>query len=382
MTEVVGIVGGGQLARMTYQAGIPLGVPMRILAAGLDDAAVAVAAGVSFGEAGDPAAVVAFAEDCDVLTFDHELVALDALESLDAAGYPVRPGPQALVCAVDKLVQRRRLDSAGLPVPAYGVVRRRADVTRFAGEHGWPVVLKAERGGYDGRGVWIVDDEAAANEVLRHGRRHGLRLMAEAFVPLERELAVVVARRPEGEMVAYPPVETVQVDGMCHEVRLHPGLGADGVAAEATDLGLQIAKEIDVTGVMAVELFVSGGRVLVNELATRPHNSGHWTIEGAVTSQFENHLRAVLDLPLGRPDPVSPVAVMANVIGPPSGADPIDLLDGALAVPGAHVHLYGKVARPGRKLGHVTALGDDLDETRRRAHAAADALSGAAETDG
>jgi 5-(carboxyamino)imidazole ribonucleotide synthase len=378
MTDVVGIVGGGQLARMTFQAGIPLGVPVRILAAGLDDAAVAVAAGVSFGEADDPAAVAAFADGCDVLTFDHELVDLDALEALVADGYPVRPGPQALVCAVDKLVQRRRLDAAGLPVPAYGAVRRRADVTGFGDEHGWPVVLKAERGGYDGRGVWIVADETAANAVVRDARRHGLRLMAEAFVPLDRELAVVVVRRPEGEMVAYPPVETVQVDGMCHEVRLHPGLDDDGVAAEATALGLQIAKEIDVTGVMAVELFVSGGGVLVNELATRPHNSGHWTIEGAVTSQFENHLRAVLDLPLGRPDPVAPVAVMANVIGPPTGTDPIDLLDGALAVPGAHVHLYGKVARPGRKLGHVTALGDDLEETRRRAHAAADALSGMA----
>lgn len=376
MTHVVGIVGGGQLARMTYQAGIPLGVPMRILAAGLDDAAAAVAAVVSFGDADDADAVTSFADDCDVLTFDHELVAMDALEHLAASGYPVRPGPRALACAVDKSVQRRRLDAAGLPVPAYGAVRRRADVAAFAEEWGWPVVLKAERGGYDGRGVWIVDDPAAAAVTLRHARRHGLKLMAEAFVPLERELAVVVARRPEGEMVAYPPVETIQVDGMCQEVRLHPDLDR-GVAAEATALGLQIAKEIDVTGVMAVELFVSDGRLLVNELATRPHNSGHWTIEGAVTSQFENHLRAVLDLPLGRADPMTPVAVMANVIGPASGLDPVELLPGALAVPGTHVHLYGKVARPGRKLGHVTALGDDLEETRRRAHAAADALSGA-----
>lgn len=376
MTDVVGIVGGGQLARMTYQAGIPLGVPMRILAARLDDAAAAVAAAVSFGDADDPGAITSFAADCDVLTFDHELVALDALEALATAGYPVRPGPRALVCAVDKAVQRRRLDAAGLPVPAYRAVRRRADVAAFAEEWGWPVVLKAERGGYDGRGVWIVEDPAAAATVLRDARRGGLKLMAEAFVPLDRELAVLVARRPEGEVVAYPPVETIQVDGMCHEVRLHPGLD-QGVVAEATALGLQIAKEVDVTGVMAVELFVSDGRVLVNELATRPHNSGHWTIEGAVTSQFENHLRAVLDLPLGRPEPMARVAVMANVIGPPSGVDPVELLPDALAVPGTHVHLYGKVARPGRKLGHVTALGDDLEETRVRAHAAADALSGA-----
>jgi len=376
MVATVGIVGSGQLARMTYQAGISLGVPVRVLADRPDEAAAAVAADLSFGRADRAEDLAVFARTCDVLTFDHELVDLEALEGLERSGVAVRPGAATLVCAVDKAVARRRFSASGLPVPAFAEVDDPADVEAFAERTGWPVVLKAARGGYDGRGVWVVAGRTEARTVVEDARRVGLRLLVEAHVPISRELAVMVARRPAGEAVVYPVVETVQADGMCREVRRHRDL-SDEVADAAGALGLQVAKELDATGVLAVELFDTPGGLVVNEIAARPHNSGHWTIEGAVTSQFENHLRAVLDLPLGLTDPLAPAVVMVNVIGPAAGVDPSAGLARALAVPGAHIHLYAKTARPGRKLGHVTVLGDDPEEAAERAWAAATALVGA-----
>lgn len=375
MVATVGIVGSGQLARMTYQAGISLGVPVRVLADRPEEAAAAVAADLSFGRADSAEDLVAFAGTCGVLTFDHELVDLVTLRELERSGMAVRPGPGTLECAVDKGVARRRFAAAGLPVPAFTEAAGPAGVEAFAAAHGWPVVLKATRGGYDGRGVWVAEDPAGAARVLDDARRAGVRLLVEEHVPIERELAVMVARRPAGEAVVYPVVETVQVDGLCREVRLHAGV-EPAVAEAARALGLQVAKELDATGVLAVELFEVGGGLVVNEIAARPHNSGHWTIEGAVTSQFENHLRAVLDLPLGLTDPVAPAVAMVNVVGPETGSDPAAGLARALAVPGAHVHLYAKTARPGRKLGHVTVVGDDPDEVAGRAWAAATALVG------
>jgi 5-(carboxyamino)imidazole ribonucleotide synthase len=368
---VVGVVGGGQLARMMVPPAIALGIGIRLLADAADDAAAQVIPDVTVGDHRDLATLRSFAAGCDVITFDHEHVPTDHLRELVADGVAVRPGPAALVHAQDKGVMRDRLAALGAPVPAWARVDAVAGVVEFAAAHGgFPVVLKATRGGYDGKGVWVVPDAAAAAVVLRHDQVPGF--LVEPLVPYTRELAALVARSPSGQAVAYPVVATLQVDGVCREVYAPaPGL-ADGHALAAQETALQIAGALDVVGVLAVELFDTSEGVLVNELAMRPHNSGHWTIEGAVTSQFENHLRAVLDLPLGSPAPVAPATVMVNVLG---GALP-DLASGYLHCqardPALHIHDYGKQIRPGRKVGHVTVSGSSLpDLVERGRHAAA-----------
>jgi 5-(carboxyamino)imidazole ribonucleotide synthase len=242
------------------------------------------------------------------------------------------------------------------------------ELSAFAAEHGWPVVLKAATGGYDGKGVWVVGSESEAAEVLASG----VRLLAEKFVPLVRELAAVVARSPYGQAAAWPVVETVQENGICVEVVAPaPGLPEER-ALEAQSLALRLAEELGVTGVLAVELFETADGILVNELAMRPHNSGHWTIEGSRTSQFEQHLRAVLDYPLGATSLTAPVVVMANLLGGEGDGDLDKRMHMLFAKdPALKVHLYGKEIRPGRKIGHVTTLGDDIDETRQRARVGA-----------
>ncbi|MEV5407930.1 5-(carboxyamino)imidazole ribonucleotide synthase [Thermopolyspora sp. NPDC052614] len=375
MGPVVGVVGAGQLARMTQQAAIALGVELRVLAGARDESAARVVADVRLGDYRDISDLRAFAKGCDAITFDHEHVPTEHIRALAASGLAVRPGADALVHAQDKLAMRRRLTELGVPCPAWAPVGPQdpmAAVEAFAEEHGWPVVLKAVRGGYDGRGVWVCADAAEAREVLATGTP----VLAEAFVPFEREVAVLVARSPHGQGVGYPVVETVQRDGICVEV-LAPAPGLDPEdAAVAQSIALTIAKELDVTGLLAVEMFqLPGGKVVVNELAMRPHNSGHWTIDGSRTSQFEQHLRAVLDLPLGSPAMTAPVVVMANVLGGPD-PDVFSRYEHVMAHdPGVKVHFYGKQVRPGRKIGHVTAFGDDLDEVRARARHAAVHLS-------
>ncbi|MFI7417475.1 5-(carboxyamino)imidazole ribonucleotide synthase [Nonomuraea sp. NPDC049684] len=370
---VVGIVGAGQLARMTQPPAIALGVELRVLAAAPGESAARVIVDTQVGDYRDLADLRAFAQGCDAITFDHEHVPTEHIRALIADGHAVHPGADALVHAQDKAVMRERLTAIGVPCPAWARVASAADAAAFADEHGWPVVLKSVRGGYDGRGVWVCrtpDDVAEAFAT-------GVELMAEAFVPFERELAVLVARSPHGQGVSYPVVETVQQDGICVEV-LAPAPGMDPEdAAVAQRIGLKIAHELGVTGLLAVELFQTAGGLVVNELAMRPHNSGHWTIEGSTTSQFEQHLRAVLDLPLGSPAMTAPVVVMANLLG---GDDP-DLFkryEHVLAHdPGIKLHFYGKEVRPGRKIGHVTALGADLDKVRARArHAAVYLMTG------
>jgi 5-(carboxyamino)imidazole ribonucleotide synthase len=316
-----------------------------------------------------------FARRCRVVTFDHEQVDLEAVAALAEAGAVVRPDASTLELAVDKAHMRTVLDGAGVPVPAYAVIDNgpgAADaVVGFAGAHGgWPVMVKAARGGYDGKGVWPVADRAEAEEVLSHIEG---RIVVEELVPLQAELAVMVARRPSGAAVAWPAVETAQLGGVCREV-LVPGRLAPEVLENASALGQKVAEIAGAVGVMAVELFWSDGRLLVNEVATRPHNSGHWTIEGAVTSQFENHVRAVLDLPLGSTAPQHAQVASVNVFGGLLGEDPARLRERGLAVEGAHVHLYGKAPRPGRKLGHVTVCGDEAELVRARAWSAALAL--------
>jgi 5-(carboxyamino)imidazole ribonucleotide synthase len=369
------MVGGGQLARMTQPAAVALGVRLRVLAESADSSAAQVVPDAPVGDHRDAVAVRAFAARSDVLTFDHEHVPTDLLRALEADGVAVRPGSQALMHAQDKGVMRARLSALGLPVPRWRLVPDADGLRAFAAEVGLPLVLKTPRGGYDGKGVLVVRDLADAGEWLE--RAGGSGLLAEELVPFRRELAALVARSPSGQAAAWPVVETVQVDGVCREVVAPaPGLPSD-VAVAATDVALRIAGELGVVGVLAVELFeTDDGRVLVNELAMRPHNSGHWTIDGAVTSQFEQHLRAVLDLPLGDPRARAPWSVMVNVLG---GAYE-DLYRSYLHVmardPGVKVHLYGKTVKPGRKVGHVTVTGDDLDDCRARARHAADYITG------
>jgi 5-(carboxyamino)imidazole ribonucleotide synthase len=349
-----------------------------VLAEAPSDAACSVAAEVLLGSPLVEADLRALAERSAVLTFDHEQVDLDAVRALSDGGVVIRPGPTTLEMAVDKARMRTLLVEAGIPVPAHTVMELSPNaaapavdaIERFAAVHGWPLVLKTARGGYDGKGVWPVGERDEAATVVA-----GLAgtLLVEEMVPFSAELAVVVARRPDGDMVTWPAVETAQVGGVCREV-LVPGRLPSELVDQARELGQRVAEISGAIGVLAVELFWSRGSLLVNEIAARPHNSGHWTMEGTVTSQFENHLRAVLDLPLGPTERQYAHVASVNVFGGHDGRDPLALLPRGLAVPGAHVHLYGKVGRPGRKLGHVTVCGEDADDVRARAWAAALAL--------
>lgn len=380
------MVGGGQLARMTHQSAIALGQSLRVLAVSPDDPAAQVSPDVVIGSHTDLDALRRAAAGADALTFDHEHVPTELLHTLVAEGVSVWPGPEALVFAQDKLEMRRRLAELGAPVPRFVAVRTVDDVDTFAAQTGGPVVIKTVRGGYDGRGVVLADDLAAAREAVGRYLADGVPVLLEERVSMRRELAALVARSPFGQGATWPVVETVQRQGICVTVLAPaPGL-ADDLAAEAEQLGLRIAEELGVVGVLAVELFeTTEGTLLVNELAMRPHNSGHWTMNGSVTSQFEQHLRAVLDYPLGDTRPIAPVTVMANVLG--AQQVPAMAMDERLhhlfaRIPEAHVHLYGKDERPGRKIGHVNVLGDDVDSVRERAERAAHWLSHARWTDG
>jgi 5-(carboxyamino)imidazole ribonucleotide synthase len=301
-------------------------------------------------------------------------VPTEHLRLLEGEGVVVRPGPDALVHAQDKAVMRARLTELGVPCPRWAVVSSLDEIAAFGDEAGWPIVLKTPRGGYDGKGVRLVgaaDD--AADWLASLGE--GASLLAEERVAFDRELAVLVARSPHGQAAVYPVVETVQVDGVCREV-LAPAAISEEHALSAQSVALRIAEGLGVTGVFAVEMFDTDGGVVVNELAMRPHNSGHWTIEGARTSQFEQHLRAVLDLPLGETAMTAPRVAMSNVLG----GEIADMYDGYLHCmahdPGVHLHMYGKVVRPGRKVGHVTTLGEDAEDVRARARHAAAFLRG------
>ncbi|MGV9978797.1 5-(carboxyamino)imidazole ribonucleotide synthase [Micromonospora wenchangensis] len=370
---VVGMVGGGQLARMTHQAAIALGQSLRVLALAPDDGAALVAADVQYGDHTDVAALRTFAKGCDVVTFDHEHVPTEHIRTLAAEGVKLFPPADALLHAQDKRVMRERLGALGAPNPAWRPMDDPVDLLAFGAEHGWPVVLKAARGGYDGRGVWLVDDAGQAAELAATLLAGGTSLLVEERVPLRRELAVQVARSPFGQVAVYPVVETVQRDGICVEVLAPAPDLAQESAVAAQQLAIDLATALGVVGLLAVELFQTDAGLVVNELAMRPHNSGHWTIEGARTSQFEQHLRAVLDYPMGDTSLAAPVVVMANVLGGEPGGISLDerLHHLFAAEPGARVHLYGKQVRPGRKIGHVTVLGDDLDDVRARAARAA-----------
>ena len=382
---IVAVVGGGQLARMMQQQAIALGVHLRVLVEAPDSATGQVVPDAPVGAANDADAVRELVEGAAVLTFEHEHVPAELLHALEDDGVLVRPGSGALAHAQDKIVMRTALTGLGVPCPGWSAVHDAAELDAFAGATGWPVVVKTPRGGYDGKGVRVVRSAAEVEDWFAD-LAPGQALLAEAHVPFTRELAVLVARRPTGgpdgggEVRTWPVVQTVQRDGVCAEVLAPaPDLSGD-VAARAQEIGIRIAEGLDVTGVLAVEMFeitTDGATALmVNELAMRPHNSGHWTIDGAVTSQFEQHLRAVLDLPLGETTPSAPVAVMVNLLGS-EHEDPRSAYPQVMErYPQAKVHLYGKGVRPGRKLGHVTVTGTDHAEALQVARSAVALLHG------
>lgn len=370
MTRVA-VVGGGQLARMMAPAATAMGVTLRVLVESAEASAALAAHETVVGLPGDVDAMRALLAEPrpDVVTWEHEHIPPEVFALAAEGGVPARPGASALLFARDKIAMRDRLDSLGLPMPAWRTVQTEDEVEAFLAVHGGLGVLKTAMGGYDGKGVRIMRHPAEADDWLAAAAVGGPKLLIEEKVAYDREVAIQVARRPSGEMTAWPLVESIQVDGVCAEVIAPAPELSSALQAEAERIGRLIATELDVTGVLAVEMFDVGGRLLINELAMRPHNSGHWTIEGSVTSQFEQHLRAVLDWPLGDTSALAPVAVMANVLGG-------SRKDLATAWPGVtdpriKVHLYGKGVRAGRKVGHVTCMGDRVDDVRRRAGEAA-----------
>jgi 5-(carboxyamino)imidazole ribonucleotide synthase len=372
----VGIIGGGQLARMMYAASIGLGVNVRLLAEAPDSSAAQVVHDVTVGDYTDPTTVRSFAAGCDVVTFDHEHVPTGLLRDLESDGVAVRPGPAALVHAQDKAIMRERLASLRAPCPVSCVVPDAAALVAFGDEQGWPIVAKTSRGGYDGKGVWRLDSAAQASEPFAQ-LSDGVQIIGEEFVDFARELSALVVRSPSGQAAAYPISESVQRNGICVETTTPAPELDDDHAIAAQQLALRIAHELGVVGVLAVELMQRrDGSVVVNELAMRPHNTGHWTIDGAVTSQFENHLRAVLDLPLGEPASLHSWTVMANIFGGKIGDLPSALLHCFARDRRLRVQLYGKQVRLGRKVGHVTTFGDDLVQTQKRARHAAAYLMG------
>jgi len=377
MTLTVGVIGGGQLARMMIPAAVNLGIQLRVLAENAGESADL--ATTMLGSHLNEADVLRFAEGTDVITFDHEHVPQGVLRTLVERGVAVRPGPDALLYAQDKLLMRERLGSIGLPVPNWARVTTVAELQAFIDDNGGRAVVKTARGGYDGHGVRVVASaEDAADWLI------GDALLVEQLVEFRRELAQSVARRPSGQIAAWTVVESVQRDGVCAEVIAPAPDSAGGIADEAREIAVSVAENLGVTGVLAVELFeTTDGHLLVNELAMRPHNTGHWSIDGSVTSQFEQHLRAVLDLPLGDTGCREPWSVMVNILGGPGLNRPdqhISLADRypeAMAdQPGVKIHNYGKTPRPGRKVGHVTAGGDELDDVLKRARVTASHFEG------
>lgn len=369
---VIGVVGGGQLARMMAPAAVALGFDLKVLAEAPDVSAVKAVAQAPVGDYKDLETLREFAKGVDVITFDHEHVPNAHLQALIDDGVNVQPRPDALVNAQDKLVMRGAIERLGLPNPAWAAVKDVSEIRLFAEQNSWPVVLKMPRGGYDGKGVRVLrtleDAEACADwfEAMSP-------LLVEEMVPFSRELSALVARTPSGDAKAWPVAESIQVDGVCDEVIAPaPGIPAE-VALQAQTAALKIADDLGVTGVMAAELFETPGRApgyLINELAMRPHNTGHWTMDGSITGQFEQHLRAVLDLPLGDTAALGEIVVMKNFLGG-ANQDLFAAYPAALAAePTVKVHSYGKSVRPGRKIGHVNVIasaGDTVDTARARA---------------
>lgn len=369
---VIGIIGAGQLALMMFEASLRLDLDIRVLGGAQGEPALRVVPKSEIGDPRDVEVLRSFAEGVDVLTFDHELIDIESVIALEGEGLVLRPGSKALSVAVDKRQQHRVFGELEIDQPATTVVTGIEMLRATVADQQFPLIVKHASGGYDGRGVQLVERQDQLDQLIDSIDPESAAECAfilQPKVPIDLEVAVQVVRSPQGEVVTYPVVRTVQEDGICTMVHVPADIPVE-IDHQAVDAATRLAHHLDVVGVLAVEFFVVGERLLVNEIATRPHNSGHITIESSITSQFENHLRAVAGLPLGATDLVVNAASMVNVIG-----SDIPRSDAASTLPiDAAVHLYGKAHRPGRKLGHVTAVGDSIDEVIRRARRAAEAL--------
>lgn len=360
---IVGVIGAGQLARMSIAPATALGVDLLLLAGDSQDSGAQITNHI-VGDYKDLETVRAFAKKCDVVTFEHELIPLSIVKALEADGVVVRPSSSAFVYSQDKAAMREKLSS--FPSPHWQIVTSGDQVKDF------PVIAKAISGGYDGRGVWKVSDANELAVLLKQTPK----LLIEELIDFDYEVAVMVARSPHGQATTWAPTQTIQEDGICTmTISPAPHLSV-ALSEKAQKLALDIAAAVGVVGVMAVELFVKGEELFINELAMRPHNSGHWTIDGSHTSQFEQHLRAVLDLPLGDPSMSAPIAVMGNVLG----GDKPDMYRPYLHLmartPALKFHHYKKEVRPGRKIGHVTMVGENLVELTQEVQHALDYMSG------
>ena len=359
----VGVIGAGQLARVSIAPATALGVNLLLLAADSNDSAAQITQHV-VGDYTDLQTVREFAAQCDVVTFEHELIPLSIVKALEADGVVVRPSSTAFLYSQDKAAMRQKLQK--FPSPQFQIVTAANQINEY------PVIAKAISGGYDGRGVWKVNSEKELGDLLRQMPK----LLVEELIEFDYEIAVMVARSPHGQATTWAPTQTVQKDGICvMTISPAPKLSA-ALSEKAQKLALDIAAEVAVVGVMAVEMFVKGDNLFINELAMRPHNSGHWTIEGSHTSQFEQHLRAVLDLPLGDPSMTAPIAVMGNVLGGSKTDMYRPYLHLMARTPALNFHHYKKDVRPGRKIGHVTLLGKDLVELTNEVQHAVDYMSG------
>lgn len=370
----VGVIGGGQLARMMTPPAINLGLQIKVLAEAQGSSAEMATTMV--GDYNQLEVVREFARTVDVITFDHEHVPLAVLRALEADGVNVQPPSKALAFAQNKLHMRQQLSELGLPMPAWAEIHDAASLDDFIAANGGVAILKTPIGGYDGKGVRVVRSSVDAKDWLENLESFGGSLLAEEKVDFVRELAQLSARTPGGEFKAWPLVETIQENGVCSVV-LAPAPEASAETLNTTaDIAKRVAEALGVTGVLAVEMFEArDGRIVINELAMRPHNSGHFSIEGSVTSQFEQHLRAVLDLPLGSTAPRAAHSVMVNLLGVDDKNDFVQALDKALkAHPDAKVHTYGKGARAGRKMGHVTVVADSAEHALAEARGAAAVL--------
>ena len=371
----IGIIGGGQLAKMTALAGLQLGCDVIVLERSSASPAATLALHSIVGDWNDPEVLLQLAAQSDVITLENEFVDAGALRVLEASGARLLPTADSIALTQDKFVQKSTLAEAGLPVSAFRKVASIQDILDAGSHYGWPVVLKTRRNGYDGKGNFTVRDagEAAAGwENLSAGKSE---LFVEAFCPFERELAAIVTRARDGSSAAYPVVESVQRDHICHVIKAPASLPAD-VGTRAAELARRAVAAVGGLGSFGVEMFLlADGSVLINELAPRVHNSGHYTIEACECSQFENHVRAVLGWPLGSTRMIVPAAVMVNLLGVGKGSGWPTGLNRALEMPGVHVHIYGKAqAGRGRKMGHVSALGSTMEQANARAHAAAEQI--------
>lgn len=372
----VGIIGGGQLAQMLYQSAISLGIETHVFASSTDEAAPRYFRDItrSSTDAWSPPEIYHFAQKCDAVTFDHELVSPSIVRELEKRGCLMLPTAATLELSANKANQRQKLNQLGYELPPYQICNSIAEIPSFAERHGWPIVIKPSTGGYDGRGVFIVDNEEDAAEIFTNLSAH-LPFVVEPRLDLDAEGSVLAVRSTTGECRTYPMVKTLQLDGMCREVT-SPGDFPDEISRQARTIAESLANQLEVVGILAVEFFLVGDKLMVNELAPRPHNTGHLTIEANVTSQFENHLRAVLGLPLGSTELRVPAAAMVNLISSSNNQNIVPHFASALSIEGASVHIYSKSARKNRKIGHVTVTSQSADEALELARQTIDLLSG------